>query len=248
MRTRAIRSKITLGLIVLFGLLKAQPDPLSYYVVLKNDSAFSCKVPYQVPNKMIRVKKKEDNQEEIILWRDIASISVVDSGKKINLNNLSKKDLKTMREKEKTKTEHSKWVNCFLVMQNGDTVYGKIRDRVDFSSYMFSLNADELWPTDSLRLLRADDQEIRFSVIDLRELNLEKASPDYKKYLIVDGFPYRVIMDGKCKLLYNQTEYVTIDNSMPSTRNAVGSYSFSQNDYERYFLQKPPNQDEDRSQ
>ena len=116
------RSSFALGLFLVFGILNAQPDTLSYYVVLKNDSGFACQIPYQIPQKMIRVRKA-DNTEEIILWKDISSISVMDSGKRIDVNTLSKKDLNEMRERARLNSEHKRWASCFLVLHKGDTLY-----------------------------------------------------------------------------------------------------------------------------
>ncbi|MES2621481.1 MAG: hypothetical protein V4615_11580 [Bacteroidota bacterium] len=235
----AFRSIFCLLFISLTGLLSAQPDPLNYYVVLKDSTAFACKIPYQIPNKIIQVIKP-DRSEENIVWSKINSIFVIDSsGNKTDIRYLSKSDLKALRKTETTKAEHSKWDSCFIVKQTGDTVYGKIKARTDYSSTgAYTIFSEDFWTSSSIKFLHPGEREELFSLAQIKELFLKNRSPGYQKYLCIDSSLYRVITDGNCKLVYNEEKGTSSGAMM---MNAAGGGftpigAGAAYDVQRYFI------------
>lgn len=228
-----MRKAIILSLLLVSMFAVAQPDPLTYHVILKDSSAFNCRIPYQIPKKMIRVKKG-DNSEQIILWENISSINIIDSsGHKVNINTISKSDIKALKKAENIKMEHQRWNNCFIVKQTADTIYGRVKGKADYSSSGdYSVWSADFWTDGTLQFSYADDTEEYFTPADIKEIYLIGRSLEYSKYISAENNLYRVITDGDCKLVYNEANNV---NAAGIGANGLISTAGGRNN-QRFFI------------
>lgn len=109
---------------------------------------------------------------------------------------------------DKLHKRHAKWKSCFVVMTNGDTVLGKVRNEDDYST------STGAFPTGDLLFAKVDDEEINLPLPTFKELDISGESIEYTKYITTDSpalqagvlmsHLYRVIVDGKCMLVLDE--------------------------------------------
>jgi hypothetical protein len=128
----------------------------------------------------------------------------------------------TGKDTEKLKEKHTGWISCFVIKPAGDTMYGRIKYKDDYSYYTTNIAF-----SNTLIIALDDETELKFKPGDIKELNLYKHVASAKKYISIgtkkDAKFYRVIIDGPCQLVYNQFEIMANPAMMEQT-------------FERYYI------------
>jgi uncharacterized membrane-anchored protein YhcB (DUF1043 family) len=109
---------------------------------------------------------------------------------------------KNDKELQKLREKHQYWSKCFVVTIGNDTVYGKIKFVEDYSA-----TAKNMFFSRALVFANKDETERKFMPEDINELYVNVSIPEHRKYVSLGKANhkqiYRVIIDGKCKLLYD---------------------------------------------
>jgi len=209
--------------------VQAQTDILTYHIVLNDSSSFTCKLISEIPNKIMHVQKA-DSSEEYILYKNINSVNIENAeGKFVNINTLSKSQLKDLRATQKTIAAHQHWLNCFIIKQAGDTLYGKVKHRRNYSSN----NGANPWYNSDIVFTYPDDKEEVFALSEIQELSINGV-----KYLVLDGGMgytdlYKVVIDGSCKLVYKEFEGYNTTTGWQGM--AINTTHYSNDSYYVYY-------------
>jgi len=130
----------------------------------------------------------------VFVWAQTDSLLTTTTGK-----------LTEQKQSEKLKAKHANWNSCFIVMMNGDTLKGKVKKREDYS---FSRG---LFTEGKVLFAHVNDREEIIQAKAFRELCLAQMDSEYMKYITLAKDTgesgrkiYRVVADGKCKLLFDE--------------------------------------------
>lgn len=102
---------------------------------------------------------------------------------------------------DKAKAIHQKWNNCLLIMANGDSVKAQVQKSDDYRL------TGGLFAYGKVLVGYPDGTEEKVKANQFLELYIPAEDSGYKKYITVEGEEmgsrkvYRVVVDGKCKLL-----------------------------------------------
>jgi hypothetical protein len=106
--------------------------------------------------------------------------------------------------------KHANWVGCFVVLMKGDTICGKIKGGVDYSTVVGTFRDNKIV------LAHNDDEEIKIPLSLVKEFDLPGEEAEYNKYIIyttpADEVQtnktkiYRVILAGECMLVLDEIE------------------------------------------
>ncbi len=222
--------------LLLAAYAQAQSDTATYRVIMNDGSQFSCKIIELKRGEYIKVKK-EDNSVSQIGW---------DAFKDYR-NPADDAKAKAANREQRIK---SRWDEAFIVRVIGDTVFGKIERRDDYSIYSFASDKKEL------HFLKRGTTDI-LDIYGTVELHVFTDNPEFQKYIFLYANElkrpifsdstrktwniYRVVVDGPCKLLYDEGPSLF---GMPEFRHqffykgvlkpANSSLLFNEADFKRY--------------
>lgn len=202
-------------LLFTYAAIKAQPDPLNYYVVLKDSTAFSCKIPYRKQGQIIKAVKP-DSTEAYIGWGSINTIYLVKSdNSKLDESAVPVSELKKIKQAEESIIERKTWKPCFIVLFRGDTLYGIADPARDFSiTGSYDEWSKEYWWVNEIRMRSNEGTDESFKLAQVKEIEMaDSAGP--VKYFNVKGDMYKVVADGGMKLLCRR--------KLPNALNALFS-------------------------
>ena len=188
-------------LLFMYAAAKAQPDPLNYYVVLKDSSDFACKIPYRKQGQIIKAVKL-DSTEAYIGWGRISTIYLVtDDGRKLDENTIAGTELEKIKKRERAIIKKRNWVGCFMVLFKGDTLYGKSDPEKDYSiTGSYNEWSKEYWFVNEIEIESDGRGDQAYKLAQVKEIEIAD-SVGVIKYFNVKGDMYKVVVDGDVKLL-----------------------------------------------
>lgn len=193
----------------------AQADPLNYYVVLKDSTAFNCKIPYRKQGQIIKAVKP-DSTEAYIVWARIDTIYLVRiDGSKVAENSVSGTELKKIRQSEELAIKKKTWVPCVVVLFSGDTIVGIADPGKDYGAVgSYNEWSKEYWWVNEISIETNENTIKTYRLAQVKEIELTD-SAGVVKYFNVKGDMFKVIVDGTIKLLRR--------HKLPDARNALFS-------------------------
>jgi len=147
-----------------------------------------------------------------------------------------KKREKEEKQLKKLKVKHQDWNHCFIVTVKGDTIRGRIKSTADFTA------SGTIFTGDFVVLAYPDEREEKIDPSIMKELYIPEERPEYHKYISIlrdstyinaNKELFRVIVDGKCKLVFDDVT----SSSLPVVDQSgmvVGAPSSSDGD--RYYI------------
>ncbi|HLP52537.1 MAG TPA: hypothetical protein VK154_16730 [Chitinophagales bacterium] len=189
-----------------------QTGELTYHLVKKDSTAFNCKILVEKPKGYL--VQLENDSIQLVLRSQVAGLYIVETaGKVVSVDSISKRDIKNLEQKEVAKEKHKTWDTCFVVTQDGDTLYGKVEGSIDYSLGGGSrYELKEAVPmggflADAIKFVFAGDSEQVFNTAEIKELYLYRRSEEFRRYISIkedngNENLYRIIVEGKCRLLY----------------------------------------------
>lgn len=184
-----------------YAAIRAQPDPLNYYVVLKDSTAFNCKIPYRKQGQIIKAVKP-DSTEAYIGWGNINTIYLIkNDSSKLDESAVSAAELKKIKQAEESIIERKTWKPCFIVLFRGDTLYGIADPARDFSiTGSYDEWSKEYWGNNEIRIKGNDETDESYNLAQVKEIVFTDVN-DVVKYFNVKGDMYKVVADGEVMLL-----------------------------------------------
>jgi hypothetical protein len=123
---------------------------------------------------------------------------------------------------ERLRHKHASWLKGFVINLNGDTIRGKIKPKEDYSNEVWGIDINN-----PIHLALAGETDTIFYATAIAELYVADNPVGFQKYISLfdDGMflghevknLFRVIADGKCKLVYNKKEQMGTPTSHMGT-------------------------------
>ena len=193
----------------------AQTDTSTYRIIMNNGTRFNCKILEMKRGEFIKVLQ-ENNTTATIDWaafndyQNVTEELLKEEQVKSKRQEQEKRLIEKQREQEKRaeenevnkiKAKHKSWLRCFIILNTGDTITGKVKSKNDYADMSIGANT-------RIRFASKNDTESTFSPHEFKELYLPDEPEEFKKFIVVGGYEdssrtqiYRVTTDGTCKLL-----------------------------------------------
>jgi len=227
---------------------KAQTDTDSYIITMNDGSQFRCKLLEVKKGDHINVLREDgttasidwdsfrDYQKDMPVAKTKAEAPDKRESEEANDEN-GKTEVRSAKQIERLKRKHAKWNSCFVISARGDTIRGRIKNRGDYS-----LNNGSIFAESKIVCSLADESEQKFKADEFKELYIDSEESEYRKYITVEdpnSFAganskklYRVITDGKCRLLFD----MTVNSSGPMMGAGGMMVGGGTSTIERYFV------------
>jgi hypothetical protein len=199
----------------------AQSDTSTYKIIMNDGSRFNCKILEVKKGEYLKLRK-DDGTIVSLDWQSFKDYQNVSQAIKIKKQN---EDQREQRRSDKLKSKHSDWNNCLIVTLRGDTIRAKIRDlnKADVFAPLdlshgrigadYSVIKGGIIVQSKVIIAHSDETEEEIPAENFKELYVPAEDSAFRKYVSLapdseypDRRIYRVITDGKCKLLFNQIE------------------------------------------
>ncbi len=177
---------------MLYISVKAQTDTIVYHVLLKNGNSLYCQFLAIEKDNYITVKK-DGGGIQFFQWQEIKEYTPT-------ILSFNSKDFDEIKRKEEKQRKYAGWENCYVIKGNGDTIRGKVEYNSDYTTPGES-SSSTITIVDGLGVestLKPED--FRYLIVMDRDttkyLSFAPGEVGYRKI-------FKIIIDGKCKLLQN---------------------------------------------
>lgn len=174
--------------------LAAQADTTRYIIVLNTGSRLTGHILERNPPSYLKVEVSDSII--FIPWNDFSNYFPEVKKSTVKKSTVQKNEKQTEKQRQ-LNAQLDTWDTCFIILLSGDTAFGTT-----------IAAGGSVIDQRKIKFGQRERGIMNFTADDLREVYLFKAPSDYRHYISApDGmmnFFARIIVDGKCRLLYRK--------------------------------------------